>query len=212
MVIASHVILSAYGFWLPNDPRGSWSDFVRQWELLRFGPATKVETRNSVAGRSHDVAARCEAKHALRYPPVAFSGKQALCVAKGFADGVRRSGFVIHACCILPDHAHLVIARHHYPVEQVANRLKGAATRILADEGLHPMAGQPLVGTRRPHLPSPWAEGLWKVFIDDEVHLQAAIAYVERNPLKEGKAAQNWKQFVTPHVRRDNDEESDSDD
>ena len=26
MVHGYHVILAAYGFWLPNDPRGSWSD------------------------------------------------------------------------------------------------------------------------------------------------------------------------------------------
>ena len=43
MVIAYHVIYSMYGFWLPNDPRGSWSDFVGSWELFRYGPATKVE-------------------------------------------------------------------------------------------------------------------------------------------------------------------------
>ena len=41
MVYASHVIFCAYGFWLPNDPRGSWSDFVGSWELLRFGRATQ---------------------------------------------------------------------------------------------------------------------------------------------------------------------------
>lgn len=23
-----HLIISGYGFWLPNDPRGSWSEFV----------------------------------------------------------------------------------------------------------------------------------------------------------------------------------------
>jgi hypothetical protein len=44
MILASHVIFSTYGFWLPNDPRGSWSDFVGAWELFRFGPATKTDT------------------------------------------------------------------------------------------------------------------------------------------------------------------------
>ena len=37
MVLASHVIIGMYGFWLPNDERGSWSDFVGSWEVLRFG-------------------------------------------------------------------------------------------------------------------------------------------------------------------------------
>src|SRR4051812_39201122 len=32
MIVGYHVIFSAYGFWLPNDPRGSWSDFVGSWE------------------------------------------------------------------------------------------------------------------------------------------------------------------------------------
>ena len=37
-VRAYHLIITTYGFWLPTDPRGSWSDFVRAWELFRFGP------------------------------------------------------------------------------------------------------------------------------------------------------------------------------
>ena len=60
MVLASHVIFSAYGFWLPNDPRGSWSTFVGSLELFRFGPATKVTTRRSVAHQPHDHVLREE--------------------------------------------------------------------------------------------------------------------------------------------------------
>lgn len=77
MVIAYHTIITAYGFWLPNDPRGSWSDYVRSWELRRFGPATKVETRRSVARRPHDRLRRLAAKQALKYPVVHFTGVQA---------------------------------------------------------------------------------------------------------------------------------------
>ena len=54
MILGLHFIFSAYGFWLPNDPRGSWSDTVRDLELLRFGPATKADTTRSVAARPHD--------------------------------------------------------------------------------------------------------------------------------------------------------------
>ena len=42
MVHAYHAIFGAYGFWLPNDPRGSWTTFVGSWELNPFGPATKT--------------------------------------------------------------------------------------------------------------------------------------------------------------------------
>ncbi len=37
MIVGYHIIFGMYGFWLPNDPRGSWSDFVGSWELYRFG-------------------------------------------------------------------------------------------------------------------------------------------------------------------------------
>ncbi|HUQ68642.1 MAG TPA: hypothetical protein VM165_03905, partial [Planctomycetaceae bacterium] len=77
MIIASHVIFGAYGFWLPNDPRGSWSDFVGAWELLRYGRATKTDVRASVAGAFHDQTRRLAAKKALKYPPVVFNALQA---------------------------------------------------------------------------------------------------------------------------------------
>ncbi|MEX2215722.1 MAG: hypothetical protein WD768_16545 [Phycisphaeraceae bacterium] len=86
-VIAYHLILTAYGFWLPNDPRGSWSDFVRAWELFRFGgPATKVNTRRSLAHQPHDRAKRKELNDHLARPPVLFNGLQARAIARGFAD------------------------------------------------------------------------------------------------------------------------------
>lgn len=82
MVHGYHLIISAYGFWLPNDPRGSWSDFVRNWEIARFGEATKVETRQSVAAVPHDRKLRKAAKEALKYPAVIFSGLQARFMSK----------------------------------------------------------------------------------------------------------------------------------
>lgn len=71
MIRAYHVIMTTYGFWLPNDPRGSWSDWVRQWELYAFGAATKVETRRSVAKQPHDRQMRMEAKKAEGLHPLA---------------------------------------------------------------------------------------------------------------------------------------------
>ncbi len=193
MVLGSHVIITAYGFWLPNDPRGSWSDFVRSWELLRFGPATKVSTHRSVAHVPHDRERRLAAKRALRFRPVRFNGRQALCIANAFAKQVRKSGFIVVACAILPDHVHLVVLRHTYRVEQVTNLLKGAATRALRECGMHPMRDQVRVGEE---LPSPWATGLWKVFLFSDADVRRAVKYVEDNPQKEGKKRQNWK-FVT---------------
>jgi hypothetical protein len=48
MVHGYHLILPTYGFWLPNDPRGSWSESVRKWELVRFGTTTKTLPRRTL--------------------------------------------------------------------------------------------------------------------------------------------------------------------
>ena len=195
MVFAYHVIISCYGFWLPNDPRGSWSDFVRCYELLRFGEATKVNTRRSVAGQPYDRGLRDAAKAALRYTAVRLTAAQVQAVAAGFADGVRRSGYVILACAIEPDHIHLVIARHEYPIEQVVNRLKGAATRELVASGVHPLRD---CRTPRGVTPSPWAEGMWVVYLDSAADIARAIPYLENNPVKAGRPRQHWP-FVTSY-------------
>src|SRR5438128_12525442 len=95
MVLGSHVIFGAYGFWLPNDPRGSWSDFVGSWELFRFGRATKIETCHSVAACPHDRVLRLAAKQALKYPAVQFTGLQARAMGKGFGESIRRGGVTV---------------------------------------------------------------------------------------------------------------------
>lgn len=194
-VLAAHIIFTAYGFWLPNDPRGSWSDFVGSWELLKFGTATQVATRASMAHRSHDRNLRLSAKRALKYPPVQFSGTQARAVGRGFAQAAGESGYVIHACSILDDHVHLVIAAHLRFYEQITGHLKGRATQQLGIEDLHPLTKHVAL-SRNP--PSPWAEGLWKVYCFDRKHVRNAIRYVEENPMREDKSPQHWR-FVVPY-------------
>ena len=181
MIIGYHVIFGTYGFWLPNDPRGSWSDFVWSWELFRFGgKATKVETRRSVAADTHNVTKRLEAKRHLKYPPVVFTGKQALAVAHGFARAVEISEHPVFACSILPEHVHLVFGRCRFDIEKVVRQLKQNATICLKEENAHPPAA------------TPWGDSCWKVFLEDDESLCRAIRYVEENPMKEGKKPQRW--------------------
>ena len=194
-VIAYHLIITTYGFWLPNDPRGSWSDFVRAWELYRFGgPATRTVERRSVARDPHDRAYRIEAKAHLARPPVEFDGMQARAVIRGFGDYCQRSGCVVYACSILPCHVHMVVKRHRYSVEKVSQQMKGAATRQLLREGMHPFAG---IRYRNGDVPTPWGRRCWSIFLDSEEGIERAIQYVVDNPIKERRRAQHWN-FVTP--------------
>jgi REP element-mobilizing transposase RayT len=194
MIRAFHAVFTTYGFWLPNDPRGSWSDFVRSLELLHFGKATTVSTRKSLARQRHPYDRRQAAKQVLKYPCVHFTGRQARSVARGFRVAIEESGYVLHACSILPEHVHLVVARHARRIEQIIGHFKARASQSLAADEQHPLAGH-----RRPDgsYPSPWARYGWTVYLNAEDHIREAIAYVERNPTKEGKPPQNWS-FVTP--------------
>ncbi len=195
MVHGYHLILPMYGFWLPNDPRGSWSDFVRRWELARFGPSLKSFERKDIDSLSvKENAARVAAKKALFYPPVSISGSQALTIAHGFSRQRSKSNYTIWACSILPEHTHLVLARHTYKVEQMANLLKGAATREMIDRQNHPLRSYAKAGERPPRM---WSVHEWKQYLDNEEAIEKAICYVEENPVKEGKARQHWS-FVTP--------------
>ena len=197
MIHGYHIILPMYGYWLPNDPRGSWSDFVRKWELVRFGRATKtVERRELIEFSETEVRQREAAKQALKYEPVSIDGNQALAIANGFASKTKKSNYTIWACSILPEHTHLVIARHAYNAEQIANLLKGASTSRIIEEDRHPLAQYAEAGKRPPRM---WASRLWMVYLDSEVAIENAVRYVEENPEKEGKAKQTWS-FVTPFV------------
>ncbi|MGD1276571.1 MAG: hypothetical protein ABR964_05030 [Tepidisphaeraceae bacterium] len=195
MILATHLIFSAYGFWLPNDPRGSWSKFVASWDLLKYGKATTVSADRSLAYKPHDVSLRRRAKSALKYSPVQFTGIQARAIARRFAHAIRERSYVLHACCILPDHVHLVIARHARPANEIVGHLKFAATQRLLKEDLHPFSGT----ESGEELPSPWARGTWQVFLDSPADVRRAIRYMEDNPLKEGKRRQRWP-FVTAYV------------
>lgn len=196
-VLAYHVIFSTHGFWLPNDPRGSNSSEVRAANIQPFGPPTLVtHTRRSVANAPHDRSKRFAAKRAMVYPEVTISGEQARSVGHGFGEQVRKSGYSIYACCILPQHVHLVVARHHYDIEQVVRLLRQSATAHVLADTLHPFAAQRTANGR---LPSVWGQDFRKVFLFTPDEIRQRIQYVEDNPLREGKRRQKWS-FVIPYV------------
>jgi REP element-mobilizing transposase RayT len=193
MVHGYHVIFGAYGFWMPNDPRGSWSDFVGAWELWRFGSATKGLERKLELSPTERRQLE-ETQRALKFPPVEFTGEQARAIGRGFANAVATSQITIWACSILPCHVHLAIARHRFKVEQVVRLLKGGATKQLIKEDLHPL----MEYCTSDETVTPWADGKWKVYLDSNESIENAIRYVEDNPVKEGKARQRWS-FVEPY-------------
>jgi REP element-mobilizing transposase RayT len=136
------------------------------------------------------------AREALNRDPVVFTDAQISSVARGFANVVKRTGCVLYACSILPNHTHVVPARSRYHVEYLVGLLKGGASRQLEVDGLHPFQNE-----RSPDgtLPSPWQEDCWKVFLNNDGEIVRSIDYVVKNPEKHGRPPQKWG-FVTPFV------------
>jgi hypothetical protein len=189
MVIAYHVIFGAYGFWLPNDPRGSWSTEVWARHLQPFGGATKVDARQSLAGRRHDRAFRLEAKQRLQYPAVQFNHAQITAVGEAFDRAVADLGLDLYACSIMPDHVHFVMGRHQSTAEYVAGFVKRAASRGLSEKGIHPLREYRQANGR---VPSPWVVGGWYVYLNSPSEVRGRIRYVERNPEKARLPPQRW--------------------
>jgi REP element-mobilizing transposase RayT len=135
------------------------------------------------------------AKKALKLPAVRFTGQQARSVGIGFASAVQKSRFTIWRCSILPEHVHLVIARHTYKVENIVGLLKGAATKQLKADGLHPFSG---FVSKKVEIPTPWSSRCWRVYLDSDESITSAIRYVDQNPVKEGKPTQKWI-FESPY-------------
>jgi REP element-mobilizing transposase RayT len=192
-----HLTFSTYGFWLPNDERGSGSSRVRAQHIYEAGgEATKVFTTHSVAHRPHNVRARLKAKEALKYPPVIRSGIQARAVARGIAAICPKVKLVIHACSIMPDHIHVVVAAHRFDGDEIIACLKRAGTGGMNDERLHPLSKFTRASGKQP---SPWAERGWKVKLFTAAQMRAAIRYVEKNPIRAGLRPQRWS-FVVPYL------------
>lgn len=195
-MLGLHLIFTTYGFWPPNDPRGSGSTDVRAAHIFDAGgPATKVHTTHSVASVPHDFQIRRAIKEALKYPPVRLTGLQAQTVGKGFADICRKVDLTIHACAILPDHVHVVVAAHRFDGDEIIACLKRAGTRALNDAGQHPLAEYSRVSGKHP---SPWAGSGWKVFLNSSTEMWGRIQYVDENPEKAGFRRQRWS-CVTPY-------------
>jgi REP element-mobilizing transposase RayT len=152
-ILAFELIFANYGFWLPNDQRGSGSDFVRS---------------------------------------------DALAVARGFENEIKAYGGVVHACAIMPRHTHRVVGPPRYDIRRFAGRLKGAATKQLIAEGIHPLATFPEADGS---LPSPWSVKPWVVYLFTNDDVMRCVDYTNENPLKSGRPRQNWD-WITEYAGR----------
>src|SRR5262245_12904519 len=186
IVIAYHLIWTAYGWWLPNDPRGSTSELVRTDVLaelgeLHFGRKAVQPSREVVREFYVEAAAR------LRYSLLTFDEPARVEIAAAFAEVIEREKYTCYACAVMPDHVHILIRKHKHRAEDMAENLKHHS-RLRLSETNH----------RDPEHPTWTAGSVWKVFLDTPHEIRRTIRYIEQNPIKIRLPKQEWP-FVKPY-------------
>lgn len=185
IVIAYHLVWTLYGWWLPNDPRGSTSKFIRSDVIFELGNLHYGRKRLQPA--SHDIRAFYEhARRRLKHPLVELTPLDVQTVAAAFAETIARQRYTCYACAIMPDHVHLLVRKHKYRAEQMIAQFQDSSRLRLRASGLrtddHPVWGGPG----------------WKVFLDHPDEIRRTIKYIEGNPTKAHLPAQSWP-FIMPY-------------
>lgn len=170
LVIAYHLIWTGYGWWLPNDPRGSGSKSIRSDVLAELGELHYGRKKVQPAGR--EVHAFYEqARELLKHSLLTFEDDARSEIALAFQNVIESERYTCYACVIMPDHVHILIRKHkHLAEEMVANLKRVSAQRLLS------------TGQAPPNHPV-WTGGNgWSVFLDHPDEVRRTIRYIEKNP------------------------------
>lgn len=184
LVIAYHLVWTAYGWWLPNDPRGSGSKIVRRDYLnelgeLHFGRKRIQPAAWKVREFYKNVGAT------LMHPVLTFTNVHFNAIAETFATVIRENRYTRYACAIMPDHVHILIRKHKHLAEEMMVHLQRASHFRMRELGYRK-------GEERT-----WSSGSgWKVFLDHPDEVRRTIKYIDDNPVKMGLPGQDWP-FVT---------------
>ena len=183
IVIAHHLVWTAYGWWLPNDPRGSMSNFVSSDVIFELG--NLHHGRKNIQPVSRDIREFYETASAkLKFPLLTFDTRDFPAVARAFGKVIERERYTCYGCAIMPDHVHLLIRKHKHLAEEMIAHLQQASRDELVQSAIrsdvHPV----------------WGGCGWKVFLDTPDDIRRTINYIAQNPVKIGLPIQKWEFVV----------------
>lgn len=185
IVIAHHLIWTIYGYWLPNDPRGSSSNTIRNNIINDLGDLH--HGRKQVQPASSEISKFYrEAASVLRHELLLLNREDVTAIADSFTTTILDERYTCWACAIMPDHVHLLIRKHKHQAEQMIESFQLSSRSRLRDLSLrkqtHPLCGGPG----------------WKVFQDHPDDVKRTVKYIKQNPIKIGLPPQNWD-YVTEY-------------
>lgn len=185
MIAGYHLIWTAYGWWLPNDPRGSGSHEIRSANIAELGNLHHGRKKIQPAGRvirDFYEAAKGSLRHELR----TFDDREIDVIGRAFGEVIRSRTYTCYACAVMPDHVHLLIRKHRDDAETMIDALQNESRDAVHDlkrcEIEHPIWGGPG----------------WKVYLDTVDEMRRVVRYVDENPIKIGRPRQSWD-FVKPY-------------
>ncbi len=185
MIIGHHLIFTAYGWWLPNDPRGSTSHEIRVEHIEPLGE--RHDERKRVQPLPRELREFYEyAERVLKHDLLKFSEAERQNIAEAFAGTIRQRGYTCYAAAIMPDHVHLLVRKHRDTAETMMESLQESSRHRLRvrdfRSAVHPVWGGPG----------------WKVFQFTPEDMVRTVRYIEQNPVKAQMAPQKWG-FVVPY-------------
>jgi len=185
-IIAHHLIWTAYGWWLPNDPRGSMShtiacDIIAELGELHYG-------RKLIQPTSREVKAfYAKARDLLRFPLLEFTDAEIADLGNAMGDCMAATGYTCYACALMLDHVHVLVRRHKHRHDEIASQLQ-TATRI-AMQTLHADRWR---GPDEDQAHPIWGGPGWTVFLDSPHDIRRTIRYIENNPAKLRRPPRRW--------------------
>lgn len=180
MIVGYHLIWTAYGWWLPNDPRGSSSHEIRVERIAELGELHYG--RKIVQPSSPELRLFYEnARRALKHELLSFTPEQTAIIGEAFAAAIEERHYTCYACAILRDHVHLLVRRHRDWAEVMIEHLQAASRDRLIQSGAR-VADHPV-----------WGGPGWKRFLNTREDMERVIRYIRNNPIKERMPEQIWR-------------------
>lgn len=184
MTLSWHLVWTVYGWWFPNDPRGSWSAEVWSPSLQCLGSVEERGRRLAQPSRQQLRNWFSTAQKHLKYRPIVLDRDARNIVVHSIMTHARLHHYIIQALAVMPDHVHIVLERHAHPHQKVVQSLKSVSSRALRKYlGLAALPatrdGIRAAGSTANQRAYPvWSRGYWVRFLAAESNVAAAISYV----------------------------------
>jgi REP element-mobilizing transposase RayT len=195
MVLAVHLVWTCYGWWFPNDIRGSWSKEVWAPALQGLGTIDKRGRELLQPSAAELGNWLSEAQERLKHQAVILDTEARRIVRDEITAHSHMHNYATLALAVMPEHVHIVVGRHEHGHRKIVQSFKSVSSRQLRKYFL--LAALPATrmlragvtcraagSTAKNPAPTPvWSRGYWVRFLNTNADITAAVAYMDRQAI-----------------------------